>query len=104
METCQDEDECLTPMWCRGKDKCQKQVESDTAKGPLDAAACSRFRALVDGDTIQVGDQWTPDDGATWETYQPKDNSIGENWQTGFPYNPVLFYPFRRSLTDSAND
>jgi hypothetical protein len=41
MENCQDEDDCLTPMWCRGKDKCQKQVESDTAKGPLDAAACS---------------------------------------------------------------
>jgi len=44
METCQDEDECLTPMWCRGKDKCQKQVESDTAKGPLDGATCSAWR------------------------------------------------------------
>ncbi len=41
MENCQDKDDCQTPMWCRGKDKCQKQVESDKAIGPLDAAACS---------------------------------------------------------------
>ncbi len=43
MENCQNEDECETPMWCRGKDKCQKQVESDKAAGPLDAAAGSAF-------------------------------------------------------------
>ncbi len=28
MENCKNEDECETPMWCRGKDKCQKQVDS----------------------------------------------------------------------------
>jgi hypothetical protein len=43
MENCQNEDECETPMWCRGKDKCQKQAESDKATGPLDAAAGSAF-------------------------------------------------------------
>ena len=41
MKNCQNEDQCETPMWCRGKDKCQKQAESVKATGPLDAAAGS---------------------------------------------------------------
>ncbi len=47
MENCKNEDECETPMWCMGKDKCQKQVESDKAIGPLDAAAGSAFTGYI---------------------------------------------------------
>jgi hypothetical protein len=53
MDNCQNEDQCETPMWCRGKDKCQKQVESDKATGPLDAAACSHPPAP---DRFEMGD------------------------------------------------
>lgn len=35
---CQDEDDCPTPMWCRGKNKCPRAEEHLTAG----AATCSR--------------------------------------------------------------
>ena len=58
---------------------------------------------LDNSDTIQPGDQWLHQDGETWETYQPKDNSIGENWKTGVRYNRGLFLPFRRPLCSCPN-
>lgn len=73
----------------------------DTAGQPregLPAKICSGFRLLDDSDTIQPGDQWLHEDGETWETYQPKDNSVGENWKTGTRYNRGFFLPFRRPL------
>ena len=48
MKTCQDEDDCQTPMWCRGKDKCQKQAEPDKAKHTLDAADCSLVKSQLE--------------------------------------------------------
>jgi len=42
---CQTEDDCPTPMWCRGKDHCPKRD-----------AAESGLRPLAKGDTVQRGD------------------------------------------------
>jgi hypothetical protein len=64
---------------------------------------CSGFRLLDNGDKIQAGDQWLHEDGETWETYQPNDNSVGENWQTGTRYNRGFFLPFRRPLCSCPN-
>lgn len=29
MNECKDENECTTPMWCRGKDRCRKATSAD---------------------------------------------------------------------------
>jgi Lar family restriction alleviation protein len=38
---CKTEDDCPTPTWCRGKDRCPKRYIKDKANGRLAGADCS---------------------------------------------------------------
>jgi len=42
---CRTEDDCPTPMWCRGKNRCPKRDVKEQASGPLNAADCSQLDA-----------------------------------------------------------
>ena len=43
MKPCRNEDDCPTPTWCRGKDRCPKLDAKEPANSPLRAAALFGF-------------------------------------------------------------
>ena len=55
MSACKDEDDCPTPMWCRGKNKCPKAQGELVAGDDLTSLVRQGWRAF---DCYECGRKW----------------------------------------------
>ena len=63
----------------------------------------TRYRLLMNGDTLEIGDEMLLDDAETWEVIGAE-NSIGSRWMIGSTYHGDFVMPARRLIEAEAKE